>query len=237
LIAGVNDSGSWQIRKASIIALRRIGGDKKDGPHRDVTLTLTFRARRDEAFQVRIEAIQALGYMGPPKDGKTLESVDTTLKGLTNINDNSDPKDKILAIWAHVSHMALFKVTDDEIKEVTKHLTSPHLAVRGEAVLALGTLGQKAKPAIPHLIKMLKDKDLGVDLLACWALVSVGEKDDKVFEAMQELADKKDIDPRARDQVKAAIEALKNSKKTEFAEKKDDKPEEKTPPKPPLPKH
>jgi HEAT repeat protein len=232
LIAGVNDSGSWQIRKASILALRRIGGDKKDGPHRDVSLTLAFRAKRDQAFQVRIEAIQALGYMGPPKDATTYASVRKTLEELTNVNDNAKANDTILAIWSHVSLMALDKVTEKQLKEITKHLTSSQLAVRGEAVLALGTLGLKAKAAVPNLLAMLKDKDLGVALLACWALVSVGDKDAKVIDAMEELANKKDLDPRAKETVKAAIEVLKNSKKAEFVEpKKDGKPDVKTQPK------
>lgn len=231
LIAGVNDSGSWQIRKASILALRRIGGDKKDGPHRDVSLTLAFRAKRDQAYQVRLEAIQALGFMGTPKDGATARSVILTLEGLLQVNENALPNDQILAIWARVSMMALTEVKEKDLKEITKTLTSKHLAVRGESVLALGTLGVKAKPAVPDLIRALDDKDLGVALLACWALVSIGDKDRKAIDGMEQLRDKKDQKPLAKEEINAAIEALKNSKKAEFVEpKKDGKPDVKAPP-------
>lgn len=241
LIAGVMDNGSWQIRKASILALRRIGGDTKDGPHMQVSKVLAIRARTDQSFQVRIEAIQALGYMGPPRLEATRDYVLATLKKLTEVNDNAPPNDQIIATWAHVSHMALTKVTDEEIKEITRKLNSQHVAVRGEAVLGLGTLGVKAKSAVPDLIKTLDDKDLGVAILTCWALVSIGDKDPKAIAAMEKLRDKKDkdnkpLDPRAKEEINVAIEALKNSKKAEFAEeKKDGKPDVKTPQKP-LPK-
>jgi HEAT repeat protein len=228
LIAGANDRGSWQIRKASILALRRIGGDPKNGPHREVTKTLLFRAKRDQSFQVRIEAIQALGYMGPPSAPTTRDEVLDGLKELTNVNDNALPNDQIIAVWAHVSRMALTKVTDEEIKTIIKKLSSSHVPVRGEAVLGLGTLGVKAKVAVPDLVKVLDDKDLGVAILACWALVSIGDKDPKAIDAMEKLRDKKDQKPAARDEINAAIEALKNSKKAEFAEKKDDKATGKT---------
>ena len=74
LISGINDTGSWQIRKASILALRRIGGDKKDGPNPRATDSLSIIALHDPAFEVRIEAIQAIGYMDKPRDHSRLRS-------------------------------------------------------------------------------------------------------------------------------------------------------------------
>lgn len=232
LIMGINDKGSWQIRKASIIALRRIGSDKKTGPNDRATRSLLFVALHDPAFEVRVEAIQALGYMDQPRDSILRERVHASLKGLTNVNENSRANDKILAMWAHVSMMALDKVTEEQIKHITVNLHSTELEVKGQAVLCVGTLGFRAKSCIPDMIRMLHDKDRGIAILSCWALVAIGEKDPKVFAAMTELADSKDTEERARAQIRLAIEVLKNSKKAEMTVKDGAKPGDR-----PQPKH
>ena len=231
LILGINDTGSWRIRRASILALRRIGGDKKDGPHPRATDSLSILAVRDPAFQVRIEAIQAIGYMDKPRDKARLDRVHGALKSLTNVNANSKDNDIILAMWAHVSMMALTEVTEREIKQITQHLSSPSLDVRGQALLCMGTLGMKAKSAAPDVVKMLKDKDLGIVILACWSLASIGEDSPRVLDAMTELAEQKDLREDAREQVKAAIEAVKKRKTEAITEKPGDKPGGKKDPK------
>ena len=230
LISGINDTGSWRIRRASILALRRIGSDKKEGPQSRATDSLSILALHDPAFQVRIEAIQAIGYMDKPKDKVRLERVHRALMGLTNVNANTKDNDIILAMWAHVSMMALTEVTDKEIKDITQHLSSPALEVRGQGLLCMGTLGMKAKSAAPDVVKMLKDKDLGIVILACWTLASIGEDSPRVLDAMTELAGQKDLREDAREQVKAAIEAVKKRKTEAITEKPGDKRGEKKDP-------
>jgi HEAT repeat protein len=229
LIAGVNDNGSWQIRKASILALRRIGSNKTNGPDKFATFALKTLALRDPAFHVRIEAIQALGYMDKPHDLQRYKDLLSALDSLTKVNERSSANDQILAMWSQVSYMALDKVTEERIGHIARNLTSKHLSVRGEAVLCIGTLGMKAKTCVPDLTKRIADnkEDLGIVITSCWALVSIGDKDPKALDAMEERAKSKDTPAPARDQMMAAVEALKNSKKAEFTEKKDTKPDDK----------
>jgi HEAT repeat protein len=212
LAGAVNDRSSWQIRKAAILAIRRLGSDPKRGPHPKATNALWFCVRFEKTYHVKLEAVQALGYMDKPTNPADLEKVVNALKLVA-----ADRTNKVLPIWAHVSLMALDKVTDNDLQFLTKHLKSEELEVRGQAVLALGTLGMKAKPCVPDLVEMLKDKDNGIIVTACWALVSVGEKDPKAFAAMEELAKRKDTDERVREQVLLALDELKNRPKSELA--------------------
>jgi HEAT repeat protein len=214
LIKGANDAGSWQIRKASIIALRRIGVDPKKGADDAATRALCRAAQFDKAFQVRVEAVQALGFMDRPPNPKELDYVRGVLTKLATERNESE---KVIALWAHVSLMALDKVTDEGLKTVTKNLTMKEtVPVRGNAVLAMGTLGVRAKSVVKSLIPMLDDKDLGVAMTTCWAFVSIGDKNQEILDAMTKMLDRKDLDEAGKTQVKAAIEELKNSNKSEM---------------------
>jgi HEAT repeat protein len=219
LAGAANDRGSWQIRKASILALRRLGSDAKLGPDQRATRALVQLVRYEKTYYVKLEAIQALGYMDKPTDPKDLATVLEVLRQVTG-----DRTSKVLPMWAHVSLMALDKVTDEGIKHITKNLDSTELEVRGQAVLALGTLGMKAKPAVPDLVRVLQDKDNGIVIASCWALVSVGERDAKALAAMEELSKRKDLDERVREQVLRALDELKNRPKSELFPSAKDEP-------------
>jgi HEAT repeat protein len=220
LIAGVNDGGSWQIRKASIMALRQIGYDKKDGPDKSATGALC-SATGDSVYEVRLEAVQALGYLNKPKDPILYGRVHKKLSTLTEINDNAPEVDKVVAIWSHVSLMQIDGVTEAGVLNVTKYLSDHALQVRGQAVSALGALGIKGKPALPRLIDMLQDKDKGIVVAAAWSMVAIGDKDLKALNALKEMSERKDVDERVKIQLKLAYDMLKNSKGSDFAIPKD----------------
>ena len=221
LAGGANDRGSWQIRKASILALRRLGSDAKRGPEPVATRALLQLVRYEKIYYVKLEAIQALGYMDKPPDAALHQSV---LEALRVVTGDRSSGGKVMSMWAYVSLMALDKVTDEGIKHITKNLDSTVLEERGQAVLALGTLGMKAKPAVPDLVRMLQDKDNGIVIAACWALVSVGERDAKALAAMEELSKRKDLDERVREQVLRALDELKNRPKSELFPSVKDEP-------------
>jgi HEAT repeat protein len=211
LAGAANDKGSWQIRKAAILALRRIGSDAKNGPDPVATRALMQLVRFEKTYYVKLEAVQALGYMDKPAIPELHKSVLAALEAVA-----ADRTNKVMPMWAHVSIMALDKVTDERIKQITKNLDSPELEVRGQAVLALGTLGMKAKPCVSDLVRMLDDKDNGIVVVSCWALVSVGERDPKAIAAMEDLLKRKDLDERVREQVARALDELKNHPKSEL---------------------
>jgi HEAT repeat protein len=209
LSGGTQERGSWQIRKVSIVALRRIGLDKKTGPEKKAIDYILLSTTNKEAHHVRMEAVQALGFMGRPIDPMTGDRMVKQLKALAN-----DP-DKVVAIWSQASLMVLDSVTPAGLNLIANHLT-PNvglLEIRGQALLALGSLGDKAKPCVPQIAGMLQDKDHEIVLAAILALVAIGDKDPKVFAALNELKDKKDTNEQVRAIIAQALEELKAGKK------------------------
>jgi HEAT repeat protein len=227
LIAGINDRASWEIRKASIMALRRIASDRRNGPNDRATRALSFLLN-DPVHLVRIEAIQAVGYMDRPKDEALLKRLRSKLTELTNVTDHSSVNDIKCALWAHVSLMALVdkdkdKPTDDDVKAIRMYLSHKLPEVRFQAVLCVGTLGVKAKICTNEVIKLLKDKEPHLIGLAAWSLVSIGEKDPDVIQKMTEVTENKELPEYVRGEVKAALEALKNRKPEPVMSKEKDK--------------
>ncbi|MHB8524235.1 MAG: HEAT repeat domain-containing protein [Limisphaerales bacterium] len=66
-------------------------------------------------------------------------------------------------------------------------LKSPDKDKRADACVALGIAGERAAPAVPDLIDLLKDKDEEVRRLAAYALQQIGPKAKAAVPALQEL--------------------------------------------------
>lgn len=226
LCQGINDRASWEIRRASIQALRRIASDRKNGPDRRATVALSYLLS-DPVYLVRIEAIQAVGYMDRPKDDAMLRKIRTKLTELTHVTEKSAVNDIKCALWSHVSLIALVdkdKPVEDEVKAIKRHLLHELPEIRFQAVLCVGTLGVKAKICTNDLITLLKDKEPSIIGLAAWALVSIGEKDPDIIQKMTEVSENKEQPEFVRGEVKAALEALKNRKPEPVMTKDKDKP-------------
>lgn len=168
LAKGVTDPATWEIRHACVIALRKAGRDPKGGPNHMVERAL-LEAIRDPTFQVRLEAVMALGALGVPDDPALLLTV---VKGLQERLIDRDPTVKI---WAHVALMALDKVSDTSVQAVIKFLKHNELKVRVHAARGLGAMGAKGKAAIPALIAALQDKEVPAVAAAGWALGQMDE--------------------------------------------------------------
>ena len=82
---------------------------------------------------------------------------------------------------------------------IRKHLTSPadNRVLRENASECLGLMGSKARPAIPALIRALKeDDDQTVRINAAWALAHAGKGDSAVTAALTEVSKDKDANIR-----------------------------------------
>jgi HEAT repeat protein len=217
IIKGTTDMTAYDIRRASVIALRGAGLESTKVPIPRATHALLNRLRdangyRDPSSKVRMEAIIGLGAMGRPTDPHLLATV---LKALENsLQDN----DKLVRLWAHVSIMALDnKVTDTHLQAVIKCLKNKDLELRCAAAEALGIMGSKSKAAVPDLVDALHDKEPSLIVAAAVALAQIGDPNDRALKRLAELSARPDIDENTRAMFKSAMEQLKNPPK-------DDKP-------------
>jgi HEAT repeat protein len=156
---------SWELRKAVCYALGRMALDPKNGPDPKAVNTL-LNLLQDPCGPVRLEAILALSALGVPPSPLLEQEKKELEKRLT------DP-DKTVGIWARVLLYFLDEklVNEKGLSFITSFLAKdPDPNVRKTAAQALGILGPKAKSKIPDLITALKDKDLGVVLMAIGAL-------------------------------------------------------------------
>src|SRR5207247_2127813 len=115
-----------------------------------------------------LEGTIGLGAMGRPADPMLRDMALRALQGQLS------SRDRVLALWSHVSLMSLDKVTDAGLGAVVKELRNPDLQVRIQAAQALGAMGTHARVCSPNLVSMLQDREPAVAAAACSALVSVG---------------------------------------------------------------
>src|SRR5262249_17742466 len=125
---------------------------------------------RSASAQVRLQAVIGLGALGRPADQTVLHEVESAL--LLKAKDQRE-KDKGVTIWANASLMALDKVDDGLLKRITDFLKKDKVDVRIQAARALGTVGEKARGAVPVLIEMLDDREKTVVFAATDALLQI----------------------------------------------------------------
>jgi HEAT repeat protein len=210
LVMGCSENRALDVRHACVLAL--VGAGRTDkGPDLRATRALLHRLGRtngypvEPAARVRLEAVIALGVMGRPADLATQQLVERSLIGMYN-----DP-DKAVGVWAHASLMFYTgTVTDAGVKAVAKGLSHSEMRVRMQSARALGALGPKAFKAGSEMVPMLKSKDVGEVLMACWALSQLGDPGVKATDALKELAGSKN--EVIKQAAKAALEKLEGKK-------------------------
>jgi len=205
LLHGMEDQSSWEIRRASIAAVIEAGAAPV-GPEPRVTRAL-LSSLEDHAAAVRLEAVVALGQMGRPDDGLLLAHTFKTLKGMTN------DKDKTVAVWAHLSLMAMDKVDDADMAFLTKCVKVGELSrVRVQAVRALGTVGTKFKNVVPLLVDLLADKDTAVAGNACMERGGIRDPGTSAEKALTELSVNKETDEQVKQGALRALEDIKKGR-------------------------
>ena len=217
LAAHAADSASWEIRHACVTALRRAGRDPRGGPYPGVTRAL-LGALNDSTFQVRFEAIQAIGALGQPGDAALLAQVRRALEDKAQRSG-----DKVTVIWCYTALMALDRVDDKAVQVIVKYLRDrqhSEVRVRAHAARALGVM--HVQSAVPALVAALDDKE-PVVAMACWALGTIGEPGHEATAAVIGLLRSRDVavrcdaaqglglmGRRGRPAVPALIEMLKD---------------------------
>jgi HEAT repeat protein len=168
----LKDNLDYELRTAACVALGQIAADDKRGPNRGAIAAL-IHAMADEALAVRMEALQALMILGPPKDDKGATSTELTLMQ----NRLAVEKDKVLAMWIRVCLMRFDKnnITDSNIKAIADYLKDSDEHVQLSAAKALGFMGTTAKGKIPELRACLQNaKGDYVKVMCIFALGQMG---------------------------------------------------------------
>jgi HEAT repeat protein len=213
LTSAATTDTSWETRKAAVDALSAAGGEK-DKPPEPRALKALVAALNDKCARVRLEAVMALGILGKPA---TKAELDTELKALAN--KFKDPNETV-AIAAHASYMAVDEITPENLGNIAEFLKSPKLPTRCQAAEALSMFGAEAEAFIPHLVKMLKDKQPAAASAAALALSKLDKdrKDQKpvpkiterlrkeALPVMAEVLSEKNLDDGLREVLLAVLE-------------------------------
>jgi HEAT repeat protein len=226
LVKAVSERSSFDTRRIAIVALRKIARDHKNGPDPRATNALLERlvAGVEPAMEVKIEAMVGLGVMGRPADKALLKKVETTLEAYKN------SQNKLLSIWAWYGLMAHAEVDEKGLDAISNNAKSREAGIRVHTATALGTIGSKARTHVEVVTKMLDDKDGGVFVAACGALVNIGGE--KAKKALTDIAEAKDDaepkpDPARKLVAQMSLKALdspeKGTESTDVKDKKGDK--------------
>jgi HEAT repeat protein len=91
-------------------------------------------------------------------------------------------------------------------RDLVGRLQDPDELIRLHAALALGSLGEEARPAVPVLTALLYCENVLDRRAAAWALRDLGEVAEEAEEALLEALE--DGDEQVRDLAEQALEAI-----------------------------
>jgi HEAT repeat protein len=221
LLALLKDPSTWESRMMAANALSVVAFDAEKGPEADVLKGL-YGALSDPASQVRLAAIRALTFLGPPQSQNHKVALYKALEPVAYKD-----RDRSVQIWAMMGLMQLSgEITESRLGVIGKLLDSEEVSVRVEAIHALSLLKAKAKSQVPRIISALGDKSPAVVGAALTALNMMGFTKDipdrriegwakrldsdeaaERFEALQILSV---LGPRAAKQIPRLIAALED---------------------------
>jgi HEAT repeat protein len=185
LARGAVDRDAWEIRHTCVVLLRQAGWTKEKGPDPAATRAL-LAALDDHASQVKLEAIMGLGAMGRPPEPMLYARVVSALKPFARLTNSPSMASRLLALWAHVSLMALDeKVTDTALDHIVKfYVNAKEREMRVQGLTALGAMGTKAHSRIKDVLYHLDDPEPAVVVAACTTLSRMEDNAPENIEAL-----------------------------------------------------
>ncbi len=163
----IKDRRTWEIRYAAALALGSIGVDKNNGPNIWSLKGLAYAVEKDTSADVRVTAVRAITYLGPPKPHQVQLRQDVRNALLKATSDKHIP----VRIWANMALMNLDGKSDPaRVEAIGNLLDYKQRNVRFQAARALTILGVEAKTQVRNLIKALEDEDPEIVLQVIVAL-------------------------------------------------------------------
>ncbi|MGL4550221.1 MAG: HEAT repeat domain-containing protein [Gemmataceae bacterium] len=194
------DNGSWELRHKAVSCLWRIAlenKEKTDGPDGDIVTTLLdVVVAKNSTYEVKLEALMGLTYMGKPADprvqARLISDLTNYAKG-PSVGFESNAA-RTMQVWALAALSNLGEnpgiITTPQAK-LANFLKNKNLDVRRQAAAALGGLGKSASPQLPALLAMLDDDEPLAVAGACQAILTIGDTGDRVTDKLLSLLEAK----------------------------------------------
>jgi HEAT repeat protein len=207
LLRRLGDPATWEIRKASAMALATVAA-KKDQPIDNIVAErMRERLRVERCAQVRLEIAETLVSLGPPESRQSRLSL---VQALERVADNRR-EDRTVRVWTNMAIMRLTKIEPKRVSFLGDHLDDQLLGVRCQAAKALGMIGPEAKSEVRKLMHALRDKEGLMVLWTMWALGQMGNKAKAAIPALERL--KKDTkDKGLQSFIDETIKVIKTNK-------------------------
>lgn len=201
LMTTIREGSSCELRQAAAVALGRIARDEKNGADLKVLNALYTSLRVDPAYQVRLAAIQALTWAGPPANSANYGNMIAKLSEVAE----EDPEPTV-KIWSHMALMSLDgKVSSERLKRISEMLTHRDVEVRMQSAKALWAVGLQARSEMAPLIKALDDPEKGVVFWAVLALGRLGRHPDAALPRLHKIVADEDNPPELRQAAQETI--------------------------------
>ena len=205
------DTNSWEIRKAAVWALSRLGaGTSGTPPDSRAFRALIDRLNhaKEPSVQVRLESAIAIVMLGQP-DPKDFKAVDVALRERISTRNEDDA----VKIWSAMAIMAINnKVEEQYLGQIVQFFKSPKMTTRVQAIRAIGEVGPQAKSRVKDLADMLQDPEPPVVVNAIMALLAMGEVANSAVRDLEVVAEKHK-DELIRKIAKEAIKKLGTKEK------------------------
>jgi HEAT repeat protein len=186
------DPGSWELRQKAVGLLWRIvlENRKTEGLDAEVINTLLDVVRaKNSTYEVKMEALEGLTYVGKPADTKTQARMVSELVGYAKGPSPGfeSVSARTMQIWA-LAALANLGENPGTVKSpqaiLAGFLKNKNLDLRRHAAAALGALGKVASPQLPALLAMLDDEEPLAVAGACQAILTIGDTGDRVIDKL-----------------------------------------------------
>ena len=184
-IRGVGNDASWETRQAVATALGRVGSpatEKEEANDLAAKYLLNFLLK-DGCAGVRMEAIQSLLELGPPKpknpadyikDVKLyIEPVELRIKGAPNVKPEQDKGCSAGSTCS--TSCTTTACSTKHLKKIASYIKFPDSPmVRMHAINACAALGAKSSPVLPQVMDALNYAEPDLVIAAMSAIAQMG---------------------------------------------------------------
>ena len=170
---------SWETRQAVATALGRVGSpaSEKGKPSDSAAKYLLAALMKDVCIGVRMEAVQSLLAIGPPKPDKPEEYIKDIKLYLEPVEARLKvEKDKGVLCWLYLLNIMYDdRALPEHLKKIAGYIKFPDSPmVRMHAINACSALGPKAAPVIPQIVEALSYDEPELVIAAMSALAQIG---------------------------------------------------------------